>query len=111
MDDRVDLSKYREWNGNPGEVAIPDVYQNTQRYEITVFARKERGGSDFTFRCWDYKQTRDGQWRFDRVMMDSSKLNSERKVELAIFSYHPRVLLVNIAFMVYPKFETLAAET
>jgi len=98
----VDLRKYMEWEGEPGKVSMPEAYLKDLRYEIVVFVRKERGGSDFTFRCWDYKRTRDGQWRFDRVMMDSSKLNSERKVELAIFSYHPEVLLVNVAFMVYP---------
>ena len=103
MNDKVDLSKYREWSGKPDTVKVPEAYIKDLRYEITVFVRKERGGSDFTFRCWDYKRTRDGQWRFDRVMMDSSKLNSERKVELAIFSYHPEVLLVNVAFMVYPR--------
>ena len=103
MEELVDLSKQREWSGKPGELTIPEAYIKGLRYEIVVFARKERGGSDFTFRCWDYKRTRDGQWRFDRVMMDSSKLNSERKVELAIFSYHPEVLLVNVAFMVYPR--------
>lgn len=51
MEEKVDLSKYREWSGKPKEVAIPEVYTKDQRYEIVVFVRKERGGSDFTFRC------------------------------------------------------------
>ena len=111
MEELVDLRKYREWSGKPGEVTIPEAYEKFQRYEIVVFVRKERGGSDFLFHCWDYKRTRDGQWRFDRVMMDSSIKNAEEQVVLAKCSYHPKVLLVNIAFMVYPKFETLDAET
>ena len=98
----VSLSKYREWKGKPGTVAIPEVYTKDLRYEIVVFVRKERGGSDFTFRCCDYKRTRDGQWRFDRVMLDSSIKNAEEQVVLEKVSYHPKVVLVNVAFMVYP---------
>ena len=103
MQELADLSKNSEWSGKPSEVAIPEAYDKVLRYEIVVFARKERGGSDFTFRCKDYKRTRDGQWRFRMVMVDSSKLNPEGEIELARFSYHPEVFLVNIAFMIYPK--------
>ncbi len=103
MEELVDLSKCMEWEGPPGKVKVPEVYEKFQRYEIVVFVRKERGGSDFTFRCWDYKRTRDGQWRFRRVTQDTSELNRERKVELEKYAYHPEVLLVNVAFMVYPK--------
>jgi len=102
MEDFVDLSKYREWEGKPGEVAIPPAYLKNLRYEIVVFVRKERGGNDFTFQCCDYKRTRDGQWLFARVVMDSSIKNVEEQVVLAKVSYHPKVLLVNVAFMVYP---------
>lgn len=102
MKTREDLSTYREWSGKPGAVAIPGAYLKCERYEIVVFVKKERGGSDFTFRCWDYKRTRDGQWRFDRVMMDRSIKNAEEQVVLEKVSYHPKVLLMNVAFMVYP---------
>jgi len=102
MEELVDLSKYREWSGKPKEVAVPEVYTKDLRYEIVVFVRKERGGSDFTFRCCDYKRTRDGQWRFRGVMLDSSEKNAEEQVVLAKYSYHPKVLLANVAFMVYP---------
>ncbi len=102
MEEMVDMNKYREWEGKPGTVKVPEVYSKNQRYEIVVFVRKERGGSDFTFRCWDYKRTRDGQWRFDRVVVDSSIKNAEEQVVLAKYSYHPKVLLANVAFMVYP---------
>jgi len=99
----VDLRKYMEWEGEPGEVKIPEAYIKDLRYEIVVFVRKERGGGDFTFRCRQYKKrTRDGQWRFDGVLMDSSIKNAEEQVVLTRVSYHPRVLLVNVAFMVYP---------
>lgn len=103
MEDVVAPNKYREWEGKPGEVAIPEVYVKDLRYEIVVFVRKERGGRDFAFRCCEYTQTADGQWRFYRVIQDSSKLNPEGKVMWAVFSYHPEVVLVNVAFMVYPK--------
>ncbi len=102
MEELVDLNKYREWEGKPGTVRVPEAYSKNQRYEIVVFVRKERGGSDFVFRCWDYKRTRDGQWRFDRVVLDSSIKNAEEQVVLAKYSYHPKVLLANVAFMVYP---------
>jgi len=103
VENKVDLSKNREWEGKPGTVAIPEAYDKGLRYEIVVFARKERGGSDFTFRCKEYKRTRDGQWRFRMVMQDTSELNREREVVLEKYTYHPEVFLVNIAFMVYPK--------
>ena len=102
MEELVDLSKYREWSGKPKEVAVPEVYTKDLRYEIVVFVRKERGGSDFTFRCCDYKRTRDGQWRFSGVIMDTSKLDAAGEVELARITYHPEVVLVNIGFMVVP---------
>ena len=98
----VDLRKYMEWEGEPGKVSIPEAYLKDLRYEIVVFVRKERGGSDFTFRCRQYKRTHDGQWRFDGVVLDSSIKNAEEQVVLAKVSYHPKVLLVNVAFMVYP---------
>lgn len=103
MEEMVDLNKYKEWEGKPGTVRVPEAYTKGQRYEIVVFVRKERGGSDFTFRCWNYKRTRDGQWWFRRVMQDTSELNPDRKVELEKYAYHPEVLLVNVAFMVYPR--------
>ena len=103
MEELVDMNKYREWEDPSGKVKIPEAYQKDLRYEIVVFVRKERGGNDFTFRCCDYKRTRDGQWRFDRVMQDKSHLNPEGEVVLEKYAYHPKVWLVNVAFMVYPK--------
>jgi len=102
MGNMVDLRKYIEWEGEPGEVTIPEAYLKDLSYEIVVFVKKERGGSDFTFRCRQYKRTHDGQWRFDGVLMDSSIKNAEEQVVLTRVSYHPKILLVNVAFMVYP---------
>jgi len=109
MEETLDLNKQKEWEGEPGEVTIPETYLKGLRYEIVVFARKERGGSDFTFRCKEYAQDSEGQWRFSGVIMDTSKLNAKGEVTLARFTYHPEVVLVNIGFMVVPAPEV--AET
>ena len=109
MEETLDLNKQKEWEGEPGEVTIPETYLKGLRYEIVVFARKERRGSDFTFRCKEYAQDSEGQWRFSGVIMDTSKLNAKGEVTLARFTYHPEVVLVNIGFMVVPAPEV--AET
>lgn len=102
MEEKVDLSKQKEWEGKPGEVTIPEAYLKGLRHEIVVFTRKERGGSDFTLRCKEYKQASDGQWKFSGVIIDTSKLNAAGDVTLARVTYHPEVVLVNIGFMVIP---------
>jgi hypothetical protein len=102
MEETVDLDKQKEWEGKPGEVTIPEAYLKGLRYEIVVFSSDLRGGSDFTFRCREYHQSDDGQWRFSGVIIDTSKLNAKGDVELARFTYHPEVVLVNIGFMVVP---------
>lgn len=100
--DDINLSKQKEWEGKPGELAVPEAYLRDLRHEIVVFARKERGGSDFTFRCKKYERTSDGQWKFSGVIIDTSKLNAKGEVELARITYHPEVVLVDIGFMVVP---------
>ena len=105
MEEKLDLSKQKEWEGKPGDVTIPEAYLKELRHEVVVFTRKERGGSDFTFRCRQYGQYAQGsygQWRFSGVIIDTSKLNAKGHVELARFTYHPEVVLVNIGFMVIP---------
>lgn len=42
MEEKVDLSKQREWTGKPGEVAIPEAYLKDLHYEIVVFARRAK---------------------------------------------------------------------
>ena len=105
QEQHVDLNQQREWSGEPGTLTIPEGYVRDLRYEIIVFARKERGGSDFSFRCRDYKRIRGGQWRFTQVMIDTSKKNSQGEVELARLTYHPEVRLADIGFMVIPAVE------
>jgi len=105
MENKVDLSKQKEWEGKPGEVTIPEAYLKDLRYEIVVFTRKERGGSDFTFRCKGYQEGSGGQWQFSGVIIDTSKLNAKGDVELARFTYHPEVVLINIGCMVIPAAE------
>ena len=102
MGEYVDLNKQREWEGKPGEVTIPEAYLIALRHEVVVFTRKERGGSDFTFRCKEYERVADGEYRFGGVVIDTSKRNPKGEVELVRLSYHPEVSLVNAAFMVVP---------
>lgn len=105
----INLNQQREWEGKPGELAIPEAYLKGLCYEVVVFARKERGGSDFTFQCKEYERTSDGQWKFSGVIIDTSKLNVKGEVELARLTYHPDISLVDIGFMVIPAPEV--AET
>jgi len=111
MEELVDLNKQRDWEGPPGEVKIPEVYIKDLRYEIVVFTRKERGGSDFMFRCREYSQTSNGHWSFHGVISDSSIKNPSGEVVTARFSYHPEVALVNVGFMVYPALSDAGSST
>jgi len=104
--DLVNLEKQNEWTGKPGELTIPEAYVRDLHFEVVVFTRKERGGSDFTFRCREYDQTSDGQWRFGGVILDTSKRNPKGEVELARLTYHPKLMLVSAAFMVIPAPES-----
>jgi len=105
VEEKLDLSKQKEWEGKPGEVTIPEAYLKELRHEIVVFTRKERGGSDFTFRCKEYQEGAGGLWKFSGVIIDTSKLNAKGEVELARITYHPEVTLVNIGFMIVPASE------
>lgn len=100
---QVNLAEQNQWEAGPGEeLKIPEAYIKDLHFEVVVFTRKERGGSDFTFRCKEYERAADGQWRFGGVVIDTSKRNSKGEVELARLTYHPEVVLVNAAFMVIP---------
>ena len=102
MENKVDLSKQKEWEGKPGEVTIPEAYLKDLHFEVIVFTRKERGGSDFTFRCKEYERVADGAYRFGGVIIDTSKRNSKGEVVLARLSYHPEISLLNASCMVVP---------
>jgi len=105
MSDQVNLSKQREWEGKPGELTIPEVYLTSLRFEVIVFTRKERGGSDFTFRCKEYERVADGEYEFKGVIIDTSKRNPRGEIELARLTYHPEISLLNAACMVIPASE------
>ena len=102
MENMVNLNKQGEWEGKPGELTIPEAYLKDLHFEVIVFTRKERGGSDFTFRCKEYERTPDGQWRFGGVIIDTSKRNPKGEVELVRLTYHPEISLLNAACMVVP---------
>jgi len=111
-EEQGNLAKQNQWEAKPGEdLAIPEAYIKDLQYEIVVFTRKERGGSDFTFRCKKYERDADGQWGFGGVIIDTSKRNPKGEIELVRFTYHPEVVLVNTAFMVIPAPEPSGAET
>lgn len=105
----VNLQKQKQWEGKPGKLRIPEAYVKDLTFEIIVFARKERGGSDFTFRCRSYDRIQspnlNGAWRFAGVIIDTSKRNAQGQVEVARLTYHPELVLVNTSFMVVPAFE------
>jgi len=105
-EEKVDLSKQREWEGKPGALKVPEAYIKDLHFEIVVFARKERGGSDFTFRCKEYERIAEGEYRFGGVVIDTSKRNPQGDVELARLTYHPEIVLVDTPFMVVPASES-----
>ena len=102
MEEFVNLNKQREWEGKPGELTIPEAYLKDLHFEVIVFTRKERGGSDFTFRCKEYESVEQGRYTFRGVVIDTSKRNPKGEVELARLTYHPEISLINAAFMVVP---------
>jgi len=114
-EEMVNLNQSREWIGKPGQfpddLALPEVYLKPLRYEIIVFARKERGGSDFTFRCQEYSRTPEGLWFFRGVVIDTSIKNANGGVEIARLTYHPEVMLADIGFMVIPAPEVAETST
>jgi len=110
LEDNVDLNKQREWEGKSGELAIPEVYIKNLHFEVIVFTRKERGGSDFTFRCKEYERVADGHYTFRGVVIDTSKRNPKGEVELVRLTYHPELELLNAACMIIPASESLDAD-
>jgi len=109
--DLVNLEKQNEWQAKPDEeLLIPESYIKDLHFEVVVFTRKERGGSDFTFRCKEYERVADGEYRFGGVILDTSKRNPKGEVELVRLTYHPELMLMNAAFMVMPAEESLDAD-
>ncbi|KKN34642.1 hypothetical protein LCGC14_0791580 [marine sediment metagenome] len=99
----VDPANQNEWEAGPDEdLKVPREYIEDLKFEVIVFARKERGGQDFTFRCKDYSPVEGGAWSFDGVIIDTSKRDPSGDVTLKRLTYHPALSLVNVAFMVVP---------
>jgi len=104
MAERVNLREQNQWQAGPDEeLKIPEVYITRLKYEIVVLDQKK----EFTFRCSEYKRVRGGAWRFDNVIIDSSKLNAKGEVELKRVTYHPQLQLINATFMVVPAPEEI----
>ena len=104
VDETVDFAKQNQWEANlDEELKIPEAYITQLRHEIVVLTEKK----PFTFRCTDYEVTESGAWRFENVIIDSSKLDAKGDVELKRVTYHPELSLVNVPFMVVPAPEDL----
>ena len=102
MEEQVNLSEQNQWEAGPDEeLKIPEVYISQLKHEIVVLDQKK----EFTFRCSEYEQVQSGAWRFDNVIIDSSKLNAKGEVKLKRVTYHPEIVLVNATFMVVPAVE------
>lgn len=102
MEEKINLLEQNQWEAGPTEeLKIPEAYIKQLRYEIIVFGRKK----EFTFRCKDYDHLEANAWRFQSVIIDTSKRNPKGEVELKRLSYHPELVLVNVPFMIVPAFE------
>ncbi|KKN37286.1 hypothetical protein LCGC14_0765240 [marine sediment metagenome] len=101
------MPEQHQWEAGPDEeLKIPKVYITQLRHEIVVLAQKK----EFTFRCSKYKKVRGGAWRFNHVIIDTSKLNAQGAVELKRVTYHPSLELVNVPFMVVPALEEVGTD-
>jgi len=104
MAEQVSLAEQHQWEAEPDEeLKIPEVFITRLKYEIVVLGQKK----EFTFRCSKYKKVRGGAWRFDHVIIDTSKLNAKGDVELKRVTYHPEIVLLNVPIMVVPAVEGL----
>ncbi len=102
MEEQVNLAEQHQWEAGPDEeLKIPEVYIRQLKHEIVILGQKK----EFTFRCSEYGAypgMGDGAYRFKNVIIDTSKLNAKGDVELKRVTYHPKIELVNVPFMVVP---------
>jgi len=104
QENQVNLQEQNQWEAGPGEeLKIPELYIRQLKFEIVVFTTKK----DFTFRCKEYEWIEGAAWRFQHVIIDTSKLNAKGEVELQRFTYHPEIVLVNVPIMAIPAVEEL----
>lgn len=91
-----------QWEAQPNEeLKIPEGYITGLQYEIVVQWYKKT----FTFRCRDFKWQEGSIYKFEGVIIDTSKRNSKGEVELMRITYHPELILANMGFMVVPASE------
>jgi len=95
----VDLAEQHQWEAPPHEeLKIPEVYITQLRHEIVVFAEKK----PFTFRCSRFDKDPSGLWNFENVIIDSSKSDPQGEVKLKRLTYHPKLSLSDVPFMILP---------
>jgi len=96
MEEKINPLEQNQWEAGPDEeLKIPEGYITQLRYEIVVFGRKK----EFTFRCKNYELTEANAWRFQSVIIDTSKKKPGGEIELKRLTYHPELVLVNVPFM------------
>ena len=102
MEEKINPLEQNQWEAGPDEeLKIPEVYIKQLRYEIIVFSRKK----EFTFRCKNYEHLEANAYRFENIIIDTSKRNAKGEVELKRVTYHPELVLANVPFMVVPAIE------
>jgi len=102
MEEKINPLEQNQWEAGPDqELKIPEAYITQLRYEIVVFGRKK----EFTFRCKKYEPTEANAWRFEAVIIDTTKKKPGGEIELKRLSYHPELVLANVPFMIVPAFE------
>jgi len=100
---KINPFEQSQWEAGPNEdLKIPEGYITGLQYEIIVQWQKKT----FTFRCQNFSKREDNAWRFENIIIDTSKRNPKGEVDLKRLTYHPELILVNMGFLVVPAPET-----
>jgi len=103
LEGKINPFEQSQWESQPDEeLKIPEAYIKDLRYEIIVFSKKK----EFTFRCRGYEHQEGNAYRFEGIIIDTSKRNPKGEVVLKRLTYHPELVLVNTPFMVVPATES-----
>jgi len=95
----ADFNEQHQWEApHDDELRIPEAYIKQLKHEIVVFADKK----PFTFRCSRFDKDTSGLWNFENVIIDSSKRDPQGVVDLKRLTYHPKLSLADVPFMVLP---------
>ena len=93
------LNEQHQWEASHDEeLRIPEAYITQLKHEIVVFAERK----SFSFRCSRFDKDPTDLWNFENVIVDSSKLDPQGNIELKRLTYHPKLSLANVPFMVLP---------